>query len=114
MAESPNKHTRGRGVVEIKVTRHLWGISRPLEQALEKIAQSGLYDGIEANLPPEDEASQFRDLLDRHKFLYVAMAVISGDTVGEHLGSLREQLRRARKLGAKFCNCHSGRDDDVT
>jgi hypothetical protein len=93
--------------MELRVFRHLWGVSEPLDRFVPAAASRG-YAGIEDVVSGKDE--RFRELLDRSGLEYIALAMTSGATVRDHLASFREQLAHAKRLGARLVNAHAGRD----
>jgi sugar phosphate isomerase/epimerase len=95
--------------MELKLVRHLWGVNDTWEVAFPKIKAEG-FTAIESPMPGDAEAGRFKDLLKRHGFDYVAMAFTGGASVGEHVKSFEDQLKRAGSFGATQLTCHSAVD----
>ena len=102
--------------MDLHLYRHLWGLGQPDDQTLGAIVAEGLYTGIECPLPEEAGESAFRALLDRHQLRFLALSFTAGlafDTSASpavHLATLRQDLARAKRLGATLVNVHSGWD----
>lgn len=92
--------------MQLQLVRHLWGVTTPIAEAFPKFRQEG-YSAIESPLREDDE---FATLLQQYNFDYIAMAFTGGPTMADHLNSFRDQLEKARKLGAKQITVHSGCD----
>jgi len=95
--------------VELSIFRHLWGITEEWETLFAKIGALG-YQGIEHILPEDADRSRFRNLLDEHRFKYIAQIITTGTTVEEHIRSFRQNVERAAVLKPQTINCHSGCD----
>jgi sugar phosphate isomerase/epimerase len=95
--------------MELRVFRHLWGITEPWETLFQKINDLG-YDGIEHILPEEAERSRFRSQLDVHGFDYIAQIVTVGQSVADHIQSFRRNVNDAVTMNPRLINCHSGCD----
>lgn len=95
--------------MDLVIYRHLWGITESWESVFPKIRELG-YRGIEHILPEESDRNRFRDLLNLHRFSYIAQIVTAGETVTEHVKSFRNAVEDARALGPRKINCHSGCD----
>ena len=95
--------------MQLLLTRHLWGITEPWEQAFPRIQADG-YGAIETALPAPEDQPRFRALLDQYGFAYIAAIKTHGSTVADHLVSFREQIAASRALQPIMINSHSGRD----
>ena len=95
--------------MELRLFRHLWGITEPWETLFPKIRSLG-YSGIEHILPHLSDRDRFRSLLDAHGFEYIAQIVTNGESVEEHIRSYRRAVEEARILRPRTINCHSGAD----
>jgi sugar phosphate isomerase/epimerase len=95
--------------MQLKIFRHLWGITESWETLFPKIYDLK-YQGIEHILPEPAQRDRFRALLDHHGFDYIAQLVTSGDSVESHLKSFRQVVEEARGLKPLIINCHSGAD----
>ncbi|TVY09519.1 sugar phosphate isomerase/epimerase [Paenibacillus cremeus] len=78
-----------------------------LEEQFAAIAAAGCYQGIEAGLPRKEEASQFRELLDRYGFQYIAMVFTGED---DHAASFEKQATAAAEFNPVLINSHSAKD----
>jgi hypothetical protein len=95
--------------MRLLLIRHLWGVAGAWEEVFPRLQELG-YHGIEAALPPVADRGRFRELLDRHRFEFIAQIFTAGDTVAGHLESFRRQLAEAQALGPRLINSHSGLD----
>jgi len=95
--------------MELRLARHLWGITEDWEQAFPRIKSEG-YSVIETSIPVPENQARFRELLDQHGFDYIAMISTKGGTVAEHLNSFRAQIEASRALKPIIINSQSGRD----
>jgi hypothetical protein len=95
--------------MKLLLLRHLWGVAGEWEDDLPKFKQAG-YRGIEGVIPRPEERKRFRALLRRHGLEFIPQVFSRGDTVAEHLDSLREQVVTAKAFAPRFINTHSGRD----
>jgi sugar phosphate isomerase/epimerase len=95
--------------MQLKLIRHLWGVTLPWEESFPKIRDEG-YVGIESPLPSAADETRFRKLLDQHGLEYMPMGFTGGSTVAEHLQSFRDQLAQAKKFKASQITFHSGAD----
>src|SRR4051812_10753869 len=95
--------------MELKLIRHLWGVTGPWEETFPGFKQAG-YVGIEAPLPEPDQGSHFRTLLTQYGFGYVPAIFTRGDTVDQNLDSFRRQVDDAMSFHPLLINCHSGKD----
>ena len=95
--------------MELRIFRHLWGITEPWETLFPKIRVLG-YFGIEHILPATNDRARFRSLLDLHGFDYIAQIVTSGNSVADHIKSFQYAVQDARTLNPRTINCHSGCD----
>jgi sugar phosphate isomerase/epimerase len=95
--------------MELRLARHLWGITEDWEQAFPRIKAEG-YSVIETELPAVENQTRFRELLDQYGFDYIAMIFTKGSTVAEHLDSFGAQIEASRALKPIIINSHSGRD----
>jgi sugar phosphate isomerase/epimerase len=95
--------------MELRVFRHLWGITETWEDLFPKIRDLG-YDGIEHILPEMSERTRFRSQLDLHGFGYIAQIVTVGNSVADHIQSFRRTVNDAITMNPRLINCHSGCD----
>jgi len=95
--------------MELRLARHLWGVTEDWEQAFPRIQAEG-YSIIETSLPAPENQARFRELLTQYGFDYIAMISTRGSTVAEHLASFRAQIEASRALQPILINSHSGRD----
>ncbi|GHH99830.1 sugar phosphate isomerase/epimerase family protein [Neobacillus kokaensis] len=91
--------------MNIKYFKALWGMTGTLEEQFSDIAKAG-YDGIEALLPSKEEESQFKELLEKHQFDYIAQI----HTYGDHIESFTELTNRAKEFNPLLINSHSAKD----
>ena len=89
--------------------RHLWGTAGTWDDLFPKFKQAG-YRGIESPMPPPEDRKRFRALLQKHGLEFIPQIFSRGQTVADHLESLREQIATARSLASRFINAHSGQD----
>jgi hypothetical protein len=95
--------------MELRLTRHLWGITEDWEQAFPRIRSEG-YSVIETSIPAPENQARFRELLDQYGFDYIAMISTKGGSVAEHYDSFCTQIETSRALKPIIINSHSGRD----
>jgi sugar phosphate isomerase/epimerase len=95
--------------MELRVFRHLWGITEPWETLFPRIRELG-YFGIEHIVPEPSERNRFRSLLNLHKFDFIAQMITAGDSVDQHVASFRKTVEDALTLKPRLINCHSGCD----
>jgi sugar phosphate isomerase/epimerase len=95
--------------MELRVFRHLWGITEAWETLFPKIRDLR-YDGIEHILPEASERPRFRSQLDLNDFEYIAQIITVGDSVPEHILSFRRTVVDAITMNPRLINCHSGCD----
>lgn len=95
--------------MELILARHLWGVTRPWEEAFPAFKTQG-FTAIECALPVPAERPRLRALLAQHGFPYIAQIFTAGTSVDEHLASFRSQIREARELQPLFINAHTGSD----
>ncbi len=91
--------------MKLKMIKALWGMTGSLEEQFHLIAKAG-YEGIEAPLPAAEEESRFKELLDKHRFDYIAMVFTQDD----HIGSFESQVERALSFSPILINAHSAKD----
>lgn len=95
--------------MKLQLVRHLWGVDLSWEAAFPRIKAEG-FTAIECPMPSDADESRFLDLLKSQGFDYIAMAFTGGDDVRGHVESFKQQIARAKRLGAIKLVCHSGRD----
>ena len=95
--------------MQLKLIRHLWGVTLPWEQAFPKFKVEG-FVGIEAPMPAPEDAERFKRLLREHGLEFRGMVFTGGAGVREHVASLRGQLQQAQGCGATHVTAHSGSD----
>jgi sugar phosphate isomerase/epimerase len=95
--------------MDLRIFRHLWGITEPWETLFPKIHDLGYY-GIEHILPELPERARFRSQLDLNGFDYIAQVITVGDTVADHIKSFRTTVEDAITMKPRLINCHSGCD----
>lgn len=95
--------------MELRLTRHLWGITEDWEEAFPRIKSEG-YSVIETSIPVPENQARFRELLNQYSFDYIAMISTKGGTVAEHVDSFHAQVEASRPLKPIIINSHSGRD----
>ncbi len=95
--------------MELKIFRHLWGLTDPWEALFPTIKDLN-YHGIEHILPPKPDQERFRSLIEQLGFDYIAQVVTNGDSVADHISSFRRVIEEARELKPVKINCHSGAD----
>jgi sugar phosphate isomerase/epimerase len=107
--------------VQLDIFRHLWGYVGDggpfgtVAEALPSVVAAG-YQGVESPLSFQpDPLGDARRITDAGLDL-IWMAIVDGDAPTDHLDALTLELERARTAGARFVNCHGGRDcwDDAT
>ena len=89
--------------------RHLWGVTGRWEDLFPRFKAAG-YRGIESPVPPREDRTRFRALLRRHGLEFIPQIFSHGNTVEEHLESLREQIAAAKPFAPRLINAHSGQD----
>ena len=95
--------------MKLVIFRHLWGVTGQWEELFPRFKQAG-YSGIEAAIPPAADRQRFRALLQQHRLEYIPQVFSTGQSVAEHLESLREQVEVARSFRPRLINAHSGKD----
>jgi hypothetical protein len=99
--------------MRIDMIRSLWGVDAPLQVVLPVFAAQG-YRGIEVGVSlDQTEQRSFRALLDELRLDYIAQVFSQGDTVREHLDSVRVQLEAAQACGARQITLHGWRDSSA-
>jgi sugar phosphate isomerase/epimerase len=96
--------------MKLKVFKSLWGMSGTLEEQARRIAEAGVYDGIETSMPAPENEAHFRAVLAAHGLDYVPMIFSFGATVQEHIASFRANLQRALTFAPSVINAHGGKD----
>ncbi|MFC4777347.1 sugar phosphate isomerase/epimerase family protein [Paenibacillus sp. GCM10023252] len=91
--------------MEINIHQALWGLEGSYRDQLAMAAAKG-YAGIEAPLPPEHQAEEFRGLLKELSLTYIAQVVTSGN----HEESFAEQAHRAAEFEPILIVSHSAKD----
>jgi sugar phosphate isomerase/epimerase len=95
--------------MELRIFRHLWGITEPWKTLFPKIRDLGYY-GIEHILPDHSERDLFQTQLEHNNFQYVAQMITVGDSVADHIASFRNTVTDALTMNPRLINCHSGCD----
>lgn len=95
--------------MELRIFRHLWGITESWETLFPKIRELN-YSGIEHILPEAEAGEAFRRSLRDHRFEYIAQVVTIGESVGDHVRSFRSVVQAAAAFEPRLINCHSGCD----
>lgn len=95
--------------MQLKVFRHLWGVDDPAEICLPRFKKLG-YDGIEFRPGDALNLGRAKQLLEQHGFEAVVQIVTSGNTVNEHVQTLRQQFESAKAIEPVKVNIQSGRD----
>jgi hypothetical protein len=94
--------------LNIKLIKALWGMDNmTLEEQFAKVASAGCYTGIEISLPCKENENQFRELLSKYQFDYIAMVFTGGE---DHLASFQQQIEQAAAFKPLFINAHSAKD----
>lgn len=96
--------------MKLKVFKSLWGMTGSLEEQARRIAEAGVYDGIETSMPAPENEARFRVVLAENGLGYVPMIFSFGDTVQEHIASFRANLQRALTFAPSVINAHGGKD----
>jgi hypothetical protein len=95
--------------MDLRIYRHLWGIAGEWEDTFPRFKQAG-YRGIEGPVPPPEDRTRFRTLLQKHRLDFIPQVFSHGKTVADHLESLREQIAAVKRFDPRFINAHSGQD----
>ncbi len=96
--------------MRVEMFRSLWGVDAPMDVVLPVFAAQG-YRGIEVGaLLDGTEQRALRMLLEQHRLDYVAMVFSQGESVSEHLDSVRMQIEGALECGARQITLHGWRD----
>ncbi|MCY7360067.1 MAG: hypothetical protein LH609_21960 [Rudanella sp.] len=89
--------------------RCLWGVTRPLSDALPLIQEAG-YSGVEWKGANARNVPDFRQRLDDLGLTYIAQVHTAGHSVAEHLESFRELIENVLPLRPILINSQSGVD----
>ncbi len=96
--------------MRVDMFRSLWGVDAPLEVVLPTFVSQG-YRGIETGVSlDQTEQHTLRRLLEEHRIEFVAMVFSDGDTLRDHLDSVRLQIEAALACGARQITLHGWRD----
>ena len=69
------------------------------------------YQGVETDLPPEEEGEEFRGGLDKYGLKFIAQHWETADAaIGVHRQKYEDRLRKLAALKPLFINSHTGRD----
>jgi hypothetical protein len=96
--------------MKLKVFKSLWGMTGSLEEQVRRIAEAGVYDGIETSMPAPENEARFRALLAQHGLDYLPMIFSTGATLQEHAQTFRANLQRALTFAPTVINAHGGKD----
>lgn len=99
--------------MELQLVRHLWGVPEPLNRATFKGFREKGYAGIEIFMQSyagQATAREVKALCDAQGLFAILQVLTEGNTVEEHLASLREQVTAVASLQPRLVNVHSGRD----
>lgn len=91
--------------MELRCFKSLWGMEGTLEDRIARAAQAG-YAGVEAALPPPEQADAFLSLLDRHRLSLIAQVFTGGD----HATDFARQVAYAARFKPVLIVSHSARD----
>ena len=83
----------------------LWGMEGKMTEKLEAAKAAG-HDGVETVLPSADEATLFKETLERLDLRFIAQI----HTIGDHLASFGELVERAADFRPVLINAQSARD----
>jgi sugar phosphate isomerase/epimerase len=92
--------------MDLKIFKSLWGMSGPLEQQIEQIAEAG-YDGVESCTQECNDIPLLKQLLAKNKLDYISLLYTEGD---DHGKSFEERARQAAELNPVRIVAHGGRD----
>ena len=92
--------------MELKVYKSLWGMTGPLDEQFERIAQAK-YDGIESAAQETRDPDKFRQLVTRHQLDYIALVYTEGP---DHTEEFRRRVMEAMMYNPKKIVAHAGRD----
>jgi hypothetical protein len=95
--------------MHLLIFRHLWGVAGEWGDLFPRFRRAG-YRGIEAAMPAPEDRKRFRSLLQKHRLEFIPQIFSCGQTVKDHLESLRGQAVAAKAFGPRFINAHSGKD----
>lgn len=95
--------------MQLLLIRHLWGVEGEWEQLFPKFKRLG-YSGVEAAIPPVEDRTRFRNLLDAHGLDYIPQIFTTGSSVAGHVESFRQLMELALTLRPRLINAHSGLD----
>lgn len=95
--------------MKLHTYRHLWGVNTPLDEFLAASAAAG-YAGIETGLNTQKDPAAFAEWRAASNLKWIAMVFTAGNSVEEHLDSLRRQVEQAAEFSPEFINSHSGLD----
>ena len=94
--------------MKLLLTRNLWGVAEPWEESFPRMKGAG-YQGIELSLPDSEGQRLLRERLEQFGFQYVAQIHTRGNSVDDHITSLKRQLIEAKHLKPKVVVCFGGR-----
>ncbi len=96
--------------MKVLVMKSLWGMTGPLEEQLERIADAG-YDGIEHYQPEPKQRPVFKRLLKKHRLGFVGMVFTHGP---DHARSFEEQAKGLLSYHPISLTAHTGTDSMPT
>ena len=89
--------------------RCLWGVTKPLSEALPLIQKAG-YSGVEWKGVHARNSPDFRPRLDDLGLTYIAQVHTTGQSVAGHLASFQSLIENALPLKPVLINSQSGFD----
>ncbi len=95
--------------MELFLSRHLWGVTDPLETTLPRFKAFG-YKGIEAAMLDLEAWPALSQTIQQHGLEVIPLLLLEGDTPAEHLRDLEQKLELATQSQPSFVTCHAGRD----
>ena len=97
-----------KGRMDLILFRHLWGVTGKWEDLFPRFRATG-YRGIESEVPPPEDRKRFRAQLRQHGLEFIPQIFSRGQTVEEHLESLREQISTAKAFTPRLSMPTAGR-----
>jgi sugar phosphate isomerase/epimerase len=91
--------------MQLKMFKATWGHTGSLSELFAKSAAAG-YAGIECPPPNRDRETEFRELLERYSFEYIAQVATYGE---DHYAEFAELSARAVDFKPILIDCHSSR-----
>ncbi len=95
--------------MRLMVLRNLWGVVEPWEESFPRMKGAG-YDGIELELPENENQRRLHERLEQFEFSYVAQIRPKGSGVMEQVNSFKRLMVEVKNLRPQCVVCIGGRD----